>query len=374
MTSWTGIQRREGCCLVGWLKNDDALKAGFDGMAGALRLLLEDWVRMGQDVREVWAATPAVLKRCNEEATYRLPGAARAYAWLHLLDRYVRTWLALQRLVEQRILPMGKEGVRVLDVGTGPGPSAFAVRDFFAAMVRYADGPGSESWRQPARIACVEQEREMNHFRHHLAERLHLKGGPMSILNTCGHIQDFGSMSPARERRAENQGLRDAEDHYWDEDSGGWVSESLYTPEEANWMANQLHRYRLFTFSNFLTTKQVVERFRQNLIDIFSDAHPGSVVLLIGGRGGHYPEIYRDVGGLARDAGFSREAESGTVACSDAGMDCLVHAEQVWLYRRLQAIDGHLSTGDEISRCLVKEFEGERPCESPASAVHVWRK
>ena len=269
---------------------------------------------------------------------------------------------------------MGKEGVRVLDVGTGPGPSAFAVHDFFAAMVRYSDDGRSESWRQPTRIACVESEGEMNHFRHHLAERMVVKGVPKSILDMCGHIPDFESISPARERSEENRRLRNAEDHYWDEDSGGWVSEAQYTPEEANWMANTLHRYRLFTFSNFLATKGSVECYRQNLIDILSDAHPGSVMLLIGARGGDYPEIYRDVAGLAQDTGFSRKAERATVACLDAGMDRMVQAEQVWFYRRLRYIGGEPPAESKIVRELVKELEGEKPHTLSASAVRAWRK
>ena len=374
MRGWTGLQCREGCGFLQWLENDQALKAGFSGLAGALRSLLEDWVRTEEDVHEVWAAVPAVMGQCNEAATYGMPGAARAYAWIHLLDRYVRTWLALQRLVEYSILPMGSEGVRVLDVGTGPGPSSFAVHDFFAATVRYSEGPGRQSWRQPARINCVESAARMNHFRHHLAERLSPNGGQGSILDMCNHIPDFESISPARQRKELNEQLRDAYDDYYDEDRAEWVSEQCYTTDEANAMANVLHRYRLFTFSNILTEASTVKRFRQNLVDILSDAHPGSVLLLVGGRGRHYPKIYGDVAGLARDAGFSGEAECPQVSCSDAGMDRLVHAEQVWFYRRLRDIVGDLSVADPIAKDLRMEFEGEKPATFSESDVRAYRK
>ncbi len=340
-------------------------------MKAALRSLLEDWVRTKEDVVDVWTAVPSVMGGCNDQDTYRERGAARAYAWLHLLDRYVRTWLALQYLVEQSILPMGKEGVRILDVGTGPGPSAFAAHDFYAAMVRYAEGRGSGSWRQPAQLKCVELEGEMNHFRHHLAERVFVENAASGCLDICGNIPDFRSISPVRERRELNRNLRDAYDDYFDPDSGEWVSEQSYTPEEANYVANALHRYRLFTFSNYFTEPSSVDVFRQNLIDVLSDAHPGSVVLLIGG---NYPEIYRDVAGLVRRTGFSREAESGTVACSDAGMDSMVHAEQVWFYRRLRYIGGDLSVESDIAKKLVRELEDEKPYRFSASAVRAWRK
>lgn len=35
-------------------------------------------------------------------------------------------------------------------------------------------------------------------------------------------------------------------------------------------------------------------------------AHPGSVLLVIGGTGRHYPEIYKKVAALAEDASFYR--------------------------------------------------------------------
>ncbi len=89
---------------------------------------------------------------------------------------------------------------------------------------------------------------------------------------------------------------------------------------------------------------------------------------------GHTKNLYRYVAGLARDAGFSREAECPEVSCSDAGMDRLVHAEQVWFYRRLRAIGGDLSAGDPVTRELRREFEDEKPDESPKSAVRAWRK
>ena len=214
----------------------------------------------------------------------------------------------------------------------------------------------------------------MNRFRHYLAERLHFEGAPDAMLDMCGHTKNLRSISPARDRGELNKHLRDAYEDYYDEDSCEWVSEASHTPEEANYMANALHRYRLFTFSNFLTTLSMVDTVRKNLIEILTDAHPGSVLLLIGGKTANYSDIYRYVAGLARDAGFSLEAECPEVSCSDAGMDRLVHAEQVWFYRRLRAIGGDLSAGDPVTRELRREFEDEKPDESPKSAVRAWRK
>ena len=168
--------------------------------------------------------------------------------------------------------------------------------------------------------------------------------------------------------------MRDEYEEYYDEEWADWVSEPNYTSEEANRTANALHRYRLSSFSYFLTQRCIVTRFRHNLVDILSDAHPGSVLLLVGGRGADYPEIYGDVADLARNAGFSCETACSEVSCSSVGMDRLVHAEQVWFYRRLKDIVGDLHARDPVATELTREFEDELSGKSPKSAVRAWRK
>ena len=64
-------------------------------------------IRTPEEAHDVWAAVPEVLGRCKEQATYEEPEAASAYAWLHLLDRYVRTWLGLERLVQNVVHTAG---------------------------------------------------------------------------------------------------------------------------------------------------------------------------------------------------------------------------------------------------------------------------
>ncbi len=350
-----------------------------------MQVLLTNSVQTREDARNLWNAVPAVMYRCNEPATYRMPGAASAYSWLHFLDRYVRTWLALQNLVEQCFLPMGREGVRVLDVGTGPGPSSFATHDFYAAMVQYAEACGSEVWRQQARLSCVESAGAMNHFRHHLAEILSERGSPKSVLDMCGHLPDLGAIHPARERRELNDRLRKTYEDSYDEYSGQWDSASLYTPEEANYIANTLHRYRLFTFSNFFTTPSILNHLRANLIDILTDAHPGSVLLVISY---DYQNIYKKVAALAEDAGFSHQVEHLEVSSSDTAMDEAVYSKGARFYRHLKYIAGdlpvdnpHARKGDpdtkkemKIKKKVKRHFEGVKRIESPISVIRAHRK
>ena len=209
--TWTALQRREGSDFLRWLDETQALRAGFRALSNGLLAVLKDQVQTEEQVRELWAAVPAVLSRCNDLKTYWLPGAPLAYAWLHLPERYVRTWQALKLLVENCLLPMGKHGVRALDVGTGPGPSAFATHDFYVAMTNYAELSGKGHWHQPPNLTCVESSIPMNSFRHQLAEVLAMYGAPQSVLAMCGNDGELESILPkprvALQRGAEGRRL-----------------------------------------------------------------------------------------------------------------------------------------------------------------------
>ena len=192
---WTGLLKREGSDFLAWARDERVLSLKFDVLSKALSSLLRERVRTPEEAHDVWEAVPAVLRRCNEQATYEKPGAACAYAWLYLLERYVRTWLALERLVQRNCLPMGKNGVRALDVGTGPGPAAFAIHDFYAAMVEFSEVTDNPKWRQPPHLTCVEFDGSTNHFRHQLAEILSQQAGRESegVLSMTYALHDLGS-------------------------------------------------------------------------------------------------------------------------------------------------------------------------------------
>jgi len=76
----------------------------------------------------------SVLKNCDE-ISYEEAGTAEAYALLHFLDRYHRFQLVFENLDSLGLMPAKKKEypVDVLDVGTGPGPSMYALSDFFSS-------------------------------------------------------------------------------------------------------------------------------------------------------------------------------------------------------------------------------------------------
>jgi hypothetical protein len=361
--------RQHGPEFVKWLHDHKILKRSFSILARALRIQLEQTVNTEADVKAIWTATPAVLSRCNEQSTYELAGAPSAYAWLHLLDRYARTWAALEKLTLAGYLPLGKHGVRALDIGTGPGPSAFAVNDFYNTLSRYGNENRVGELRQDIDVSCVEFDAGTNHFRHQLAEIVFQLTNDKSILSLCGGRSDFGDLVPRKERFALQRSLRWQEEAYYDETLDDWNSDLVHTPEEANDQAQSLHRYRLITFSNFLTTGGIVRRFELNISEILEDSHPGTVVLLIGGKGASYPEIYKYVNNLAIASGFQLKVRD--VVSSDATeVSGCPFAEGAKLYSRFQALAFDSSDCTEAARQLY----GSKPKAAPSSQIWAYRK
>lgn len=369
---WTGFLKDEGSSFLEWIESNGILSEKFDSLAAALWSLIYRQVCTVQDATEVWEAVPAVVHCLDKPATYEKPGTARAYAWLYLLERYVRTWIALEKLVAAYCLPMARYGVRALDVGTGPGPSAFAIYDFYSAMTVFSELTANANWHQPARLSCVECDRNTNHLRHLLAEIIYEQSLKESkgILAMAGFLQNFKEILPTQDRKKRLMALRHEEDEYYDL-KGWWISDPVYQLDEANDIAQSLHRYRLIVFNNFLTPVNTVAKYRRNLDDILHDAHPGSVVVVLGGQGEKYCRVYESVGRLAESAGFERKTiMDDSVSSSESIVSGRVYEEGQRVYRYLQ----ELSPNEDQSIQAVHSHFQESSILTSYSKLQVYRK
>ena len=371
--SWTRLLKQEGSHFLAWLKSERVLATKVDTLATSLSSLLHECVSTPEQACEVWMAAPSVLGRCNEQDTYGLPGASYAYAWLHLLDRYVRTWIALEHLVKSACLPMGKYGVNALDVGSGPGPAAFAIRDFYTAMVEFSKVQANNMWRQPPEVTCVELDPMAVQLRSRLDEMMIPPEAQDSEATYAmfHHLRDFGKLEPTRERKEYLRSLLMAEYDYFDDVRGEWHSEPEYWPDEANAMAGSLHRYRLIAFSNFLTSVTTVECFEPNLVDVLQDAAPGSVLLLLGGKQGPYPKVYAYVDHLAGSSGFEQKISGVTVSCLESGVAERVYEEGHLFYEHLQRL---WENEGDATKEIRAEFERQGLPNFPSSEIRVYRK
>lgn len=372
---WTNLLRRQSSNYLAWATANRIFETKFEMLAAALWTLLRNAIRTPEDVCAVWRATPSVLSRCNEQSTYTMPGAAAAYAWLHLLDRYARTWSALERLVVANCLPLARQGIRVLDVGTGPGPSAFAVHDFYTAMTEFAVQTDEMKWRQLPTITCVEYDSNTNYFRHNLAEILFEQSNRQfeGVLAICHALLDFRTIMPTVERKHLQEMLRWAEDEYFDEVANRWTSDLRYSADEANDIAQSLHRYRLIVFSNFLTTIGSVVNFESNLVEIFADAQPGSVVMVLGGKKEPYPEIYEYVNRLVKPAGFQLVIAGEEISSANTIVADRIYEEGVKFFEYLQELAPDGAAETQEARKVQSHFAKSRQV-APSSQLWAYRK
>ena len=191
----------------------------------------------------------------------------------------------------------------------------------------------------------------------------------------AGGLEDFRTILPSQQRRQLEKNLRRQCDEYYDEQREEWHGDPVYTAEEANRVANARHRYRLFTFSNFLTPTANIESYKANFADILADAHAGSVLLMIGGKGGCYPAVHRDVEELAIANGFRRlDYATNVAATTEVKLHLRLDEEVRWFDGHLKQLAGDLPPTEPVAAKLRKELDDDRLIPFGSSSVHAFRK
>ncbi len=199
-------------------------------------------------------------------------------------------------------------------------------------------------------------------------------GASRSVLAMTHGLHDFSDLSPTRERKQLENDLRSQYDEYFNEDRGEWDADPVYTAEEANREANPHHRYRLFTFSNFLTTLDMVSKFQDTIEEILADAHAGSVLLMIGATGGCYPTIRERVAKLAEVGRFRHHHGISAQAGADETFEQRLREEIRSFYHRLKRLAVDLPANGPVGAKLQSELENHRPMTFNSSTVLAFRK
>ncbi len=96
--SWRHLLKLHGSDFLLWMDRNNVLFTCITRIANVLQPLSKNAIQSSEEANAIWVVTPAVMSKCNEQETYGMPFASEAYAWLHLLDRYSRTWKALEVL------------------------------------------------------------------------------------------------------------------------------------------------------------------------------------------------------------------------------------------------------------------------------------
>ena len=251
---WAKLMAEEGPDFIAWLSKNCVLRGKITIAARVISQLLVAEIDTEIAAREFWHGVPRALSHKCPETMHEHWGIVRAYTWLHFLERYARTWSALEYLVEEFRLPMGRHGVKTLDVGAGLGPAAFAIHDFYAAMLEFAKETDRPKWRQPPDITCVERATGFNAMRGQLWEMAYsvsLGDWPCGS-SRWNNLTDFKEIRPKQERADEFERLRWSDITYWDEIREEETSELLCPDQEANEQSQSIHRYRLFRLRKLL--------------------------------------------------------------------------------------------------------------------------
>lgn len=343
--SWYALLRRRRRAFLRFLHESGARESSLAKLADDLIEFLKARITTPQAAEYFWAAVLPTLAKCGSQATYELPFAPEAYAWLHLLDRYVRTWYALQRMIQGVCFPLAKNGVNTLDIGTGPGPSVLAVGEFYRSLSDFGSRVGEPRLVQPCRITEVELSLSNNMFRSHFREFAQ-RQVEMSFM-----IPDLNSIEPKGERVSLRHDLSDEE--CWG----------------ANDRAQSLHRYRLIVLSNFITDLDDFGTVRPALLRIFNDLQPGSIVVIIGAEGAHYPQLYESLDRLASEAGLRRRI-AGRRVFSRGG-------DRKVILRAAREIAAHVSSlapmPADVEAVVKRALEGRQAWGRP-SAIRVYRR
>lgn len=368
---WAKMMAQEGPEFITWLGRHSVLRNRISITANAISQLLFAEIDTEIAARKFWQGVPRALSHESPETMAEDWGIVRAYAWLHFLERYARTWSALQYLLEERRLPMGRYGVKALDVGAGLGPASFAIHDFYTAMVDFAAETDNPKWHQPPDITCVERATGFSAMRSQLWEMVHsvTHGYWPSRLSRWNNLTDFTEIHPSQERADEFARLRGADITYWDDFRKEEASELLYTDQEAHEQSQSMHRYRLFVFANFFTSHESVDEMAGNLGELLADANPGSVLLVMGGEGSDYPGIYKQLQRIAVEAGFRIIVPDARASSEISSVDNIVSAESLRIFQHAQKLNPNddppiLALGDNFAQGLI----------FPANAVRAFRK
>ena len=337
---WTKALAEEGPSFIAWICENDVLRNKITLQARVISQLLLAGIDTEIAARKFWHGVPRALTHECPDTMHQDWGIIHAYVWLHFLERYARTWTALEHLVQECKLPMGRYGVKTLDIGSGLGPSAFAIHDFYVAMMEFAGETLHQRWHQPPELTCVEIGTGFCAMRSDLWELAYSVsgGGWPTRLSRWNYLEDFDEIRPKQERADEFARLRWSDITYWDEIRREDTSELLYTDQEANEQSQSMHRYRLFVFANFFTTRELVDSKAEKLSELLADANPGSVLLIMGGEGRQYPDIYEKLRTIAMAAGFRTIVRDAKASSNIGSVADIISTESLRIFEHAQTL------------------------------------
>ena len=389
-------QLAHGQAAIEWMRSSRIALRMLGDVCAAVETTVE-WV-VGTDperARQVVEQYPKVLK-CGDHLQFDDQAEALAYLILHLPDRYARMFQVLERLLLSGRLPVGKsDRFAAIDIGAGPGPGIFAIRNFYAALAHFA-GANDPEW--PVAILgttdVAERSQGMPWIMHRFTEALvtieqgrpTAPGADHGTPNPCAaelgrsaapfgaDYVDFTSLDVGQEYQRARRRLAD---ELYNDDS------LELSRSGANRLAYQERverpsAYALAVMMNFLTTTDAIPRFSEAIDRLMRGSLPGGTILVLGGIGPDYQDIYLRLDRRARAAhltvldSFGEALQAGHRSDELAAIQTLTRG----IWNRLETLAGGArQTRDELREMDAADiFDESIAFRLPQFRVRAYRR
>ena len=318
---------------------------------------------------------PDVLRYCDS-LDFDSSAQTVAYTIWHLADRYGRITQVLDRLFELGHLPMKLHGATVLEVGAGPAPALYAVRDYYDDLRTWIAAAELGVEASPATVlASIDRGEAWSSLLHRLSERLWslywpTTETPLPFSITYDNLAGFSARAlhiDTIERNAQTIELEF-------ERSGEYISAHTarqFAIEDSNYPPSA---YDLIIMCNFLTTARLTQDLEVDIGKLALSLTPGGLLVVLGGHGGEYPAIYEKLQSIM---GVSRLRPL-------AGFDELLQAQAIDWQRQLVSaqIRGDVAFASAMAQQTFTSLAAKLPTDIvmmdqnvsfPRFRVHVWK-
>jgi ribosomal protein RSM22 (predicted rRNA methylase) len=338
---------------------------------------VSDTVESIADPFKVAARLQEVLEKCDDLKFNSLDEAA-AYTLVHMSDRYARATQVLELLFQVGRLPIRKEQLAVLDVGAGPGPCLYAALDFYQGLAEWTSGTQQGFIAVPISTAhLMERGRAWGHLIHNFSEHLIMQRRRSGIneeeqaraIPFGVQYTELRSFSSRELHHAERRLVAEQIHAEWEQDGRYGVDYSWAAARNQAYAlpASLPFAYDLVFASNFLTCRESLVEFHDELRELAWSLSPGGLLVVLGGTGPQYQEIWSEAETLMR--------RPNVVLVKEVDLVLQAHPNQerrrLILSQLIADRDRLNGMGAELPRWMQQLTPEER---YPRFQVKAWRK
>ena len=263
-----------------------------DGISTVAREHLADQALADAVVRQF----PDVLRSCD---SLDFDSAAQTVGYMiwHLADRYGRITQVLDRIFELGHLPIKLGGVTVLEVGAGPAPALYAVRDYYDDLRAWITAAKLGVEAAPATVlASIDRGIAWSSLLHRLSETLWSlywprPETPLPFAISYNNLAGFSARDLHVETLERNARMIEMDFERAGEDISMYTARQ-FALEDGTYPPSA---YDLIIMCNFLTNTRLTQQFQAEIGELARSLTPGGLLIVLGGQGREYPAIYEEL-------------------------------------------------------------------------------